>query len=122
MQWIMRNDTSYYSNFLSNLILHVDSVCDSFRSMVDISESRRVTSEQHMRYKNGLKRKALKMNALIIIDDVCKVGNHHLLSDAELRENRFQDLVGGDGAGDRAEVVDYLTDLFTQEIGGESVV
>ena len=31
-----------YAIFLSNLILHSDSVCDILRSIVDISESRRV--------------------------------------------------------------------------------
>lgn len=42
----------------------------------------------------------------------------HLLSDAKMRENVTQDLVGGDFADDGAEVVEGLAEVFREEVGG----
>ncbi len=50
------------------------------------------------------------------------VGNHHLLADAKFTEDMAQDVVRGDFACDGAEVVEYLADLFTDEIRRESVL
>ena len=43
------------------------------------------------------------------------------LADAEAREDVGEEVVGGDGAGDLAEVGDGLTDVEGREVGGEAV-
>lgn len=45
------------------------------------------------------------------------VGNHHLFADAEIRKYGFQDVVGGDFARDRAEMVHDLANVFAQKVG-----
>ena len=42
-----------------------------------------------------------------------------LLSDAEIPENIPQNLVGGDFAGDGAEVVEGFAEVLGEEVGGE---
>jgi len=44
-----------------------------------------------------------------------------LLSDTELTEYIFEEIVGGDGAGDLAEVVQGELDVHREEVGGYSV-
>lgn len=39
------------------------------------------------------------------------------LSDAEIRKDGFQDVVGGDFARDRAEMVHDLANVFAQKVG-----
>ena len=50
------------------------------------------------------------------------VGNHYLFSDAELREYILEDVVGGDFAGDLAEVVDRGADILAQQFRRESML
>ena len=48
--------------------------------------------------------------------------NDDLFSDAELREDRSEDFVGGDGTGDGAQMMINKAELFGQKIGGAAVV
>ena len=42
-----------------------------------------------------------------------------LLAYTEVGEDGVEDVVGGDGAGDGAEVVGHLAEVFGQEVGGK---
>ena len=45
-----------------------------------------------------------------------------LFADAEMREDVFQNIVGGDFASDGAEVVNGQADILTQQVGGDVVL
>lgn len=45
-----------------------------------------------------------------------------LFSDAEVGEDVVEEGVGGDGAGDGAEVVEGLADVLGDEVGGDAVL
>ncbi len=45
-----------------------------------------------------------------------------LLADAEVGEDVVEEGVGGDGAGDGAEVVEGLADVLGDEVGGDAVL
>ena len=45
-----------------------------------------------------------------------------LFADAEVGEDVFEDVGGGDFAGDGAEVVHYLADVFAKEVAADAVV
>ena len=45
-----------------------------------------------------------------------------LLADAEFGEDGLEDVVGGDVAGDLAEVVDYAADVLGDEVAREVLV
>ena len=59
------------------------------------------------------------MNFISIFIRICFIG---LLSDAELREDVGEDVVGDDGAdaGDGREGADDGSDFLGEEVGGES--
>ena len=45
-----------------------------------------------------------------------------LFADAEVGEDVFEDVGGGDFAGDGAEVVEHLADILAQKVGRQAVV
>ena len=46
------------------------------------------------------------------------VNTQKLLTDTEFREDGVENVVGGDFAGDFAEVVEYLANIFADKVGG----
>lgn len=54
-----------------------------------------------------------------ILHQIASVVTNRLLADAEAGEDGGEDFVGGDGAGDFAEVVEGFADVLGDEVAGE---